>query len=187
MSGRRLRLSRLLADSRGGALVLALMVLVGLTAITLALLSMSALEPQISRNHVDLVRARYLAEAGVEHAYDILAVSAGAWSGYLAGATCSAGATLADATLPSRTRADGHFTVLVRNDCAPGDERLTGAPRDVPDPTRDDNGKVLVVSTGTFGRTTHTITATVSDDRATREPGQTVSRSEVKTYNWADH
>lgn len=188
MNRRRLRCSRRLADSRGGALVLALMVLVGLSAITLVLLSIGALEPQISRNHVDLVKARYLAEAGVEHAYDTLALNAGAWNRYLSGASCTAGAVLADAMLPERTRADGHFTVSLRNDCASGDERLTGVPRDhTGDPTRDGNGKVVVVSTGIIGHTTHTITAVVSDERSNRDPSQSVARTDVRTYNWADH
>lgn len=188
MSGRRRRLSRQLPEPRGAALVLALMVLVGLTAITLALLSISALEPQISRNHVDVVRARYLAEAGIEHAYDTLALNAGAWSGYLTSATCTVGALLAETALPERPRAEGHFTVLLRNDCAPGDERLTGVPReDGVDPTRDANGKVVVSSTGVVARTSHTITAVISDDRISRDPGQSVPRSAVRTYNWSDH
>jgi Tfp pilus assembly protein PilX len=177
----------LLANSRGAALVLSLMILVGLSAITLALLSIARLEPLISRNHVDLVRARYLAEAGIEHALDVLARNAGAWSQYLMGATCTAGALLADATVPHGD-ADGRFTVRLRNDCAPGDDRLTGRPLDgAGDATHDANGTVLAVSSGIVGRTTHTVTAVISDDHPTREPGQSVPRSELKTYNWADH
>ena len=57
----------------GAALPLALFVLVGLTALALSLLTMSSLDPQIARNHVDLLRARYLAEAGLEYAFDHLA------------------------------------------------------------------------------------------------------------------
>jgi Tfp pilus assembly protein PilX len=175
-------------DRRGAALVLALMVLVGLTAIMLALLSIGAIEPQISRNHVDLIRARYLAEAGIEHAYDTLAVNAGAWSDYLAGATCTAGAVLVDAPLPERSRAHGHFTALVRNDCRPGDEQLTGVARDdAIDPGRDANGKVIVSSTGVAGRTSQTITIVVSDDRVLRGAGQNVPRSSIRAYNWSEH
>jgi Tfp pilus assembly protein PilX len=186
MSRRRFRLSRRLREPRGAALVLGLMILVGLTAVTLALLSIGALEPQISRNHVDLIRARYLAEAGIEHAYDTLALNAGVWSGYLTGATCTAGAVLAEATLPERPRGEGHFTVLLRNDCAPDDERLTGVPRDDPvDPTRDGNRKVIVSSTGVVARTNHTITAVISDDSL--DSGQSVPRSQVRIYNWSDH
>ncbi len=175
-----------LDNSRGAALVIALMILVGLSAIMLALLSIGRVEPLISRNHVDLVRARYVAEAGVEHAFDVLARNAGAWSQYLVGATCAAGVVLTDATVPHGPT-DGHFTVVLRNDCAPGDERLTGQPLDTAgDATHDGNGRVLAVSTGIVGRTTHTVTAVIWDDRAHREAGQSVSRGEVKTYNWAD-
>ena len=175
-------------DRRGAALILALMVLVGLSAIMLALLSIGAIEPQISRNHLDLMRARYLAEAGIEQAYDTLAVNAGAWSDYLTGATCTAGAVLVDASLPGDSRTQGHFTALVRNDCGHGDEALTGVPRDDPiDPAREANGKVIVSSTGVAGRTSQTITVVVSDERVLRTPGQSVPRSSVITYNWAEH
>ena len=177
----------MLANSRGAALVLALMILLGLSAITLALLSIARLEPLISGNHVDLVRARYLAEAGIEHAFDVLARNAGAWSQYLAGATCTAGALLADATAPHGA-ADGHFSVRLRNDCAPGDDRITGKALDgAGDATHDANGTVLAISLGIVGRTTHTVTAVISDDHPAREPGQSVPRRDLKTYNWADH
>jgi len=53
--------ARLAHDERGAALVLALMVLLTLTGLALAILSVSAFEPQISRNHGDTVRARYVA------------------------------------------------------------------------------------------------------------------------------
>ena len=188
MRRRRRRLSRRLIDPAGAALVLALMILLGLTAMTLALLSIGALEPQISRNHVDVVRARYLAEAGIERAYDTLAGNAGAWSDYLSGATCTAGAVILEASLPERPRADGHFTVLLRNDCAAGDEQATGVPRDdAGNPTRDANGKVIVSSTGVAARSSHTITVVVSDDRDFREPSQSVPRTSIRTYNWAEH
>lgn len=188
MNSRRRRLGQRVTDARGAALVLALMILLGLTAITLALLSIGALEPQISRNHGDLVRARYLAEAGIEHAYDTLALNAGAWTEYLRGATCAAGAMLADASLPERPRTDGHFSVVLRNDCAAGDEQVTGVPPDDGlDPTRDANGKIIVASTGVVAKTRHTITAVVSDDEVSRELGQSGPRSSIRTYNWADH
>src|SRR2546425_5763500 len=74
------------ADERGAALVLALMVLLILTGLALAILSVSAFEPQISRNHSDTVRARYVAEAGIEYAYDTLATNVSSWNTYLAGA-----------------------------------------------------------------------------------------------------
>jgi Tfp pilus assembly protein PilX len=184
---RRRRVVRRLADRTGAALAFALMIMLGLTAMTLGLLSIGALEPQISRNHADVVRARYLAEAGIEHAYDRLAGNAGAWTNLLSGATCAVGTVLVDGSLPERPRADGHFTVRLRNDCAAGDDRATGVPPDdAVDPTHDANGKVIVSSTGVAARTTHTITVVVSDDRDPREPGQSVPRSLVRTYNWAE-
>jgi len=186
MSRRRRHPSRRMTE-RGAALVLALMILLGLTAITLGLLSIGALEPQISRNHVDVVRARYLAEAGIDHAYDTLAANAGTWSEYLTGATCTTGAVLTDASLPGHTRADGHFTVWLRNDCADDDERLTGVPRDDGiDAMRDANGTVIVSSTGVVARTRHTITAVVSGGRVPGDLSQTVPRSSVRTYNWSE-
>ena len=51
----------LLNNEQGVAIVLAVMVLLVLTGILLAFLSVSALEPQISRNVADTARARYLA------------------------------------------------------------------------------------------------------------------------------
>jgi len=184
---RRHRISRRATDDRGAALVLALMVLVGLSAVVLALLSLGAVEPQISRNHVDLIRSRYLAEAGIEYAYDTLAANAGTWSDYLVGTTCTSGAVLVDGALPEDSRAVGRFTVLVRNDCDPGDENLGGVPReDSADPTRDTNGTVIVSSTGVVARARHTITVVISDAGASRTDGQSVPRSLVKTYNWAE-
>ena len=60
------KISRLIDNEHGVALVLALMILLTLTGLVLAFLSASAFEPQISRNHSETVRARYVAEAGIE-------------------------------------------------------------------------------------------------------------------------
>ena len=168
------RISRLIDNEQGVALVMALMILLTLTGLVLAFLSASAFEPQISRNHGETVRARYVAEAGVEYAYDTLASNVGSWNSYLAGATCAQGAVLGgpDSTLPGLGSAHGTFTVRIRNDCKPGDERLTGVSVDnapgscdvaaAGDATHDGNCKVIVTSTGTIGTTTRTITVVVS-------------------------
>src|SRR4030095_10754356 len=68
--------------------------------------------------------------------------------------------------------AHGTFTVRIRNDCNPGDERLTGVSVDNRPgscdlaaggaATHDGNCKVIVTSTGTIGTTTRTITVVVS-------------------------
>jgi Tfp pilus assembly protein PilX len=192
VSGRRRTLGgsqRLIDNERGAALVLALVVLVGLTALALALLSIGALEPQISRNHVDMLRARYLAEAGIEHAFATLAGSVGSWNVYLAGATCAVGGVLAHATLPGLPHAYGEFTVRIRNDCEPGDDRITGVPLEpVINAASDTNGRVMVASTGAIGPTTHTVTVVITADTgSTPSPGQSVARTQVRTHSWADH
>jgi len=61
-----------LNNEQGVAIVLAVMVLLVLTGILMAFLSVSALEPQISRNVADTARARYLAEAGIEIGFNLL-------------------------------------------------------------------------------------------------------------------
>ena len=154
----------LLGNERGVALVLALMILLTLTGLVLAFLSVSAVEPQISRNQSDTVRARYVAEAGMEYAYNELVTNATAWNTYLTGATCSQGAILgaASATLPGLGSADGTFTVRIRNDCRAGDNKMTGLPVESPaDATNDTNSRLIVTSTGVLGDTTRTITMVV--------------------------
>src|SRR5262245_33207507 len=118
--------TRLVHDERGVALVLGLAILLILTGLVLALLSVSGFEPQISSNHARAVRARYVAEAGIEYAYDTLATNLDAWDGYLAGATCAQGAILGTAAI-----GHGTFTVRLRNDCETGDDRLTGGGLDL--------------------------------------------------------
>ena len=168
------RISRLIDNEQGVALVLALMILLTLTGLVLAFLSASAFEPQISRNHSETVRARYVAEAGVEYAYDTLATNVGSWNDHLAGATCAQGPVLGapNSSLPGLGSAHGTFTVRIRNDCKAGDDQLTGIALDTTtggcDPaapgtaTRDGNCKVIVTSTGTIGTTTRTITVVIS-------------------------
>lgn len=178
---------RLVHDERGAALVLALMVLVGLTALALALLSIGASEPQISRNHADMLRARYLAEAGIEHAYDTLARNVGFWNVYLTGGTCSAGAVLAQSAFPGVPDGYGEFTVRIRNDCEPGDDRITGVHlEDVVNATSDTNGKVIVTSTGGIGHTVHTVAVVIARNVATSSFGQGGLPDKVTTHSWAD-
>jgi Tfp pilus assembly protein PilX len=172
------KISRLIDNEHGVALVLALMILLTLTGLVLAFLSASAFEPQISRNHGETVRARYVAEAGIEYGYDTLASNVGSWNDYLLGATCAQGAVLGspNSTLPGLGNAHGTFTVRIRNDCKPGDDKLTGVTVDTNmgscdsaapgDATHDGNCKVIVTSSGTIGTTTRTITVVVSKTAA---------------------
>ena len=166
-------IKRSIDNEQGVALVLALMILLTLTGLVLAFLSASAFEPQISRNHSETIRARYVAEAGIEYAYDTLASNVGSWNTYLVGATCAQGAVLgtADSTLPGLGTAYGTFTVKVRNDCQPGDDKLTGVAVDTAlgncdaaapgDATHDGNCRLIVTSAGTIGSTTRTITVVI--------------------------
>jgi Tfp pilus assembly protein PilX len=161
-------------DERGAALLLALIVLLILTGIVVAFLSASAFEPRISRNHNLTVRARYVAEAGIEYAFDTLATRLDAWNDLLAGATCSHGVVLGTASvpLPGLGSAYGTFTVRIRNDCDANDQALTGTSPDTATgacdavaaggATRDANCQVLVASTGTIGGATRTIATVVS-------------------------
>ena len=165
---------RLVHNERGVALVLALVVLLTLTGLVLAFLSASALEPHISRNHSHTVRARYVAEAGIEYAYDMLATNIGSWNDYLGGATCAQGAILGtpNSSLPGLGSAYGAFTVRVRNDCNADDDTLTGLGLDTTiggcdvaapgSATHDGNCKVIVTSAGTIGSTTRTISVVIS-------------------------
>jgi type IV pilus assembly PilX-like protein len=164
---------RLGGDERGAALVLALMILVVLTGLALALLSTSGFEPQIASNLSRTIRARYVAEAGLEYAYHVLATDPDAWNDYLAGATCTLGALLGPPTsnFPGLSGAYGAFSVRIRNDCGPDDARVTGVSLDTTagpcgadagTATRDANCRVMVAATGAVGGTTRTITAVMS-------------------------
>jgi len=58
----------LLRSERGVALPLAMILLMVLTMLTIAFMTLGTVEPQISANHSDGARARQLAESGIEWA-----------------------------------------------------------------------------------------------------------------------
>lgn len=157
------RWQRLVGDERGVAMVMAMMVLLILTGLVLAFLSVSAFEPQISRNHLDTVRMRHVAEAGVEAGFNQLATAN--WTAALAGATPGAPwvtvAGLNNATLPLLGAQFGTFTVTVRNDfqVAPtSDTVVTGqAAVDTGGAATDNNGILIVRSTATLNGASKTI------------------------------
>lgn len=140
-----------LADPRGIALPLALLALLLLSTLTLALLSMSAFEPLIAKNLVTGEQARFVAEAGIEWAFNPLLASLD-WDAFLAGADPVSGALLiADAPIPGQPASGGTYTVRIRNDSLAGDQRLTGEPADGGGPTDDTNSVVIVTSVGKVG------------------------------------
>src|SRR6267143_1234188 len=154
----------MLRNERGIALILAVMVLLCLTGLVVAYLSVSALEPQISRNLADASRSRYLAEAGIERGFNVL-VGDNNWGGLLGGATTGspwvALAGLTNAAIAGAT-SGGTFSVTIRNDNDVADTPLTGLtattnpPMDT-SPTGENNGVLIMRSAGTFNGMTKTI------------------------------
>jgi Tfp pilus assembly protein PilX len=173
-------------DERGVALVLTLIVLMSLTGLVLALLSVAAFEPQISRNLADTTQARHVADAGVELAFNTLAAT-GDWSTALAGATCAEGALVgaANQTLPGLSAASGTYTLRVRNDCQAGDEKITGvAQESAANATVDTNGYVIVTATATASLTGST-NAAGPDPWATRAVTVALRKVSVPTFDAA--
>jgi Tfp pilus assembly protein PilV len=181
----------LMRDQRGVALPLALISLLILTMLVLTVLNLGAVEPTMSRNLSDTARARHLAEAGIEWAFDCMADQD--LSQFLAGpdnvqnnaddqlATSVAGQNIAaqmdntfcpnspaPGALPGLTAATGTFSVTIRNDSIgagggyAGDQILTGVAVDGGGKFVDTNGIVIVTATGAFGTATRQITAVVS-------------------------
>jgi Tfp pilus assembly protein PilX len=176
----------LMRDQRGVALPLALIALLILTTLVLTVLKLGAVEPQISKNLADTARARHMAEAGIEWAFDCLADQD--LSAFLAGpdgvqntsddtlatnnpaqsTAARMDATFcpnspAPGTLPGLGAGTGTFAVTVRNDSIAGDTVLTGlAAVDGGGKFTDTNGVVILTATGTYGTSTRRITAVVS-------------------------
>ena len=177
---------------RGVALVLTLMVLLTLTGLALALLSMSAFEPRISRNLSDAARARYLAEAGIEIGYNTLVTSAGAdgaWSPLLAAATADrpwvALPSLSLATVPGLTAADGTFSVSIRNDWGAGDTAVPGEAPGGADAALDVSGVVIMRASGVFKGATRTVEVVVQR-RASPPSPDGATRALCAMSNWRE-
>jgi len=169
----------LLNNEQGVAIVLAVMVLLVLTGILMAFLSVSALEPQISRNVADTAQARYLAEAGIEVGFNLLVNTGDATQSFtpaLAGATATNpwvtlvnNGTLSGVTsggAAAEAAFAGNYNVVVRNDYQAGDSALTGqtaGPSAAPAETltADTNKVVIMRSTGSFRGATKTIEVVV--------------------------
>lgn len=151
-----------IGDQRGIAAPLAMYTLVLLSVLMLAFVSMAAQEPQVSRNLADTTQARYVAEAGVERAFDTL-VATPNWNTIL---QAGGGTMVSDQTLPGLTAAFGTYTVVARNDILAGDTVITGKTNPPAlDPsgsaTVDNNGILILTSTGTVNGVTRTIQVVV--------------------------
>jgi len=181
----------IMRDQRGVALPLALIAMLILTTLVLTVLNLGAVEPQISGNLSDTARARHLAEAGVEWAFDCIADQD--LSAFLPGpdnvqntsddqlTTSVAGQNIgarmsnnlcvnspAPGALPGLTNSAGTFSVMIRNDSIAaaggyaGDQVMTGVAVDPGGKFTDTNGIVILAATGTYGTATRTITAVIS-------------------------
>jgi hypothetical protein len=173
---------KLLCNERGVALPLAMICLVALTVMVLTFLTLSGVEPQISQSLTDTARARYLAESGIEWGFKQVAASPVGISGNFA-ASLLAGpdgvnntaddlqptnvpaqntaamltALGSPSPLPTKTTAEGAFSVTVRNDNLANDDKFTGVTVDSGNKFTDNNGIIIVTSTGTFRGATRTI------------------------------
>jgi len=200
-----------LRDQRGVALPLALIALLILTMLVLTVLNLGAVEPQISKNLSDTARARHMAEAGIEWAFDCLADQD--LSAFLAGpdgvqntsddtlATSVAGQAIGarmDATfcpnspppgtLPGLAAGTGTFAVTIRNDSIgagggyAGDQVLTGVAIDGGGKFTDSNGVVILTATGTYGTSIRRITAVVSRNTLVVNAAANLPGMQADTY-----
>jgi len=151
-------MKRGLRNDQGVALPLALLVLLTLSALLLAFVSMAGMEPQISRNLNDTTKARYLADTGVEYAYDQLVALGSLNAALQTNCPQSCGQLANGLSLPGLPATSGTFSVTVRNDNQPGDNQITGvAPEPAANVTTDTNNIVIVVATGTYNNMTRTV------------------------------
>lgn len=161
-------------NEKGVALPLALFVLVMLSGLLLAFLSMAGMEPQISSNLSATARARYLADGGIEWAFDQLLTLPAAFANYkdywdsklrgpdnIAG-NADDGQLASGMALPGGlTVTSGTFTVTIRNDNQAGDNAITGQALDPGGNTDDQNSVVIVTATGTYNGVTRQVQAVV--------------------------
>ena len=163
-----------LGDERGVALPLAMILLTVLTLMAITFMTLGAVEPQISRNLSDGVRARQLAESGIEWGLNQLAgkpfddatlLGSGLTSG---GVNCGTGITckvlVTGQPLPGLTSSSGTFTVTLRNDVntQASDQALIGSGNPVDSSASVDSNKIVILkSTGAFNGASKTITAVV--------------------------
>jgi len=159
-------------NERGIAAVMALVVVLGLSLLVSAFLAVSAFEPQISPNVADSTQARYVADAGIEWAFDQI-VATTSWNTLLTGAAgCSTAVTPAGWTNVTVPNLAGSFTVSLRNDCQAGDDAITGVAVDnvTGTATNDANGILIVTATGSYQGAQKRIQVVLRRDLATSAP-----------------
>src|SRR5438034_2899274 len=101
-------------NERGIALPLTLLIVLVVLSIALGLLAVAGHEPTISHNLAESTQARFAAEAGIEAAFDTLAVTTN-WNTLLVNANLQTGVKLFDnRSIGSLTASRGTYTVFVR-------------------------------------------------------------------------
>lgn len=162
-------------NERGIAIPLTLIALLVLTTLTVGLLALAGVEPQVSRNLADATQARFAAEAGLEWAFAWVASSADWNVTFLNSVTAPAiqvwlmpsDATHAQnwvrtttpsgpSAIPSLPPGRGGFTVTLRNDTLAADLTITGTAADT-SASLDQNGAVVVTSIGSAGQATRVL------------------------------
>jgi Tfp pilus assembly protein PilX len=148
-------------NQRGIALPMTLLIVLVVVSIALGLLAVAGHEPTISKNLADSTQARFAAEAGIEAAFDTLAVTPN-WNTLLLNADPLTGKKLFDRqSIGSLDASRGTYTVFLRNDNLAGDPPITGVAADGGGATQDTNKVMIVTSTGTTPKGTRRIRAVV--------------------------
>jgi len=128
-----------------------------MTMMAVGLATMGGVESMISANQSSATRARLLAEAGVEFGFANLA-----GQDFTTLLTASSTLVASGTTLPGSGSGEGTFGVTIRNDRTTGDNLMTGTPLDPSGSnTLDQNGVIVLTSTGTAGGATRRIVAVV--------------------------
>lgn len=162
---------------RGVALPTTLLVALVLSSLAAAFLAVAGMEPTIAVNLRDEVRARHLADAGIDWALDRLSTTAD-WSPLLTG-----GLLIGPTPLPGLAAAAGTVTVTVRNDDRPDDDRLTGVAVDAAGTGQDTNGVVVVTATGTVNGVSRDVEAVF---RRGGDPADTTVARAASVTHWKE-
>ena len=149
-------------NQRGIAFPLALFALVMLTGLLLVFLTMGGMETSVAANLDDVTRARYVAESGLEWAFDQLVLAAALPTGWNTVLSTNSGQMATGMPLPSLAAALGTFSVTVRNDNLPNDNLLTGQAVDPGAATNDTNRVVILTALGTYNGATRQLQQVVS-------------------------
>jgi Tfp pilus assembly protein PilX len=142
--------SRITETQRGIALVLALLVLSFLTILGTALLTTSTIDIWISDNYKNSTQSLYAAEAGIDHARELIRADGHTLTALLTACAGPDHLLLTADDEPLIARGAGNYEVWLRNDNAEGAATAT-----------DTNEIVTLVSTGQVGQARKTIEVTI--------------------------